>query len=195
VRYSRRRFRGDSGRLALAGMSLLIALGSLAIAYGAWTDDVDVTSTVSTGTWVVEAEAGGSPGFWRNWDKEGVCTLTELESLLADVDAASDWLGPTTAEEMEGLFQAAFGPGSTQESRFQAHYLCTCLNLESGRLSAGAVHDISSIDNDNYLGMPTAWSCTVPDISAAIEAKHGTGVTGGQFAIMLEVCESLHHPA
>jgi hypothetical protein len=176
-------------------MSLLIALGSLAIAYGAWTDEIDVTGTVSTGTWEVEVEAGGSPDFWRNWGREGVYTCVEMECFLVDVDATCDWLGPTTVEEMEYLFQSAFGPGSTAESRFLAHYLCTCLNLESGRLSAGAFHYISLIDAENYLDMPTPWSCTVPDIATAIEAKHGTGVTGGQFTIMLEVCESLHHPA
>lgn len=193
MRYSRGRVRETSGRLAFLCLSLLVALGSIALASAAWTDEITISGSLTTGSW--DADGGGSPGFWMNWDKQDTYTKIEMEGFLLAIDESSVWLGPTTSGGMQGLFEAAFGAGTTHESRFLAHYLCTRLNLESGRMHASIAHDISSIDPDNYLNLLSPWSITIPEIATAIEAKHGTAVSKDQFAIMLNVCESLHHPS
>ena len=182
-----------SGRLALLCLSLLIALGSIAIVSAAWTDEVAISGSISTGTWDYPEE-GGSPGFWKNWNKHKTYTKAEIEGFLAATDSSSTWQGPTTTGGMEAVFQAAFGPGTTPERRFLAHYLCTRLNVESGRLASWGTHNVCTCDPENYLNLQSPWSATVDDIINAIEAKHGTSVATGQYNIMKDVCESLHHP-
>ncbi len=48
---SRNRLEGTTGRLTLLAVSLLVALGSVALVSGAWTDDVTIEGTITTGTW------------------------------------------------------------------------------------------------------------------------------------------------
>ena len=49
---SRKRLKGTTGRLTLLAVSLLVALGSVALVSGAWTDTVAIEGTITTGTWV-----------------------------------------------------------------------------------------------------------------------------------------------
>ena len=190
-RHTRRLFREVFSRLGVLCLSLLVALGSIALVSAAWTDEVSISGSITTGTW--ETDQGGSPGFWMNWDKHKTYTGAEIEGFLAAIDGNSAWQGPTSTAGMEAVLQAAFGPGATPERRFLAHYLCTRLNVESGRLAPWGTHNVSPCDPENYLNLPCPWSATVDDIINAIEAKRGTPVSTDQFNIMQDVCESTHH--
>jgi len=137
-------------------------------------------------------DEGGTPGFWKNWNKHQTFTETEIEGWLVTIAAGSQWLGPTTVEGMETLFADGTGKGATAEERFLAHYLATSLNGEAGTLSLGVSHDVSSYDPGDYLGLVDPTSATLPEIIAAIESKYGTSPAKNQFDIMKTICRALN---
>lgn len=146
----------------------------------------------TTYTFVVEIEStvwslGGTPGFWQNWEQH--YTEEEMEALLAAVDSSSKWLGPTTVEGMEAIFAA--GQGGTMEQKFLAHYLPTRLDVEAGRQHLESTHDVTGIDEDNYLGLASPQSAKLSQIIAAIEGKYGASPSKGQFEIMKDICDAL----
>lgn len=47
----RKLLKGSTGRLTLLGVGLLVALGSVALVSGAWTDEITIQGTITTGTW------------------------------------------------------------------------------------------------------------------------------------------------
>lgn len=189
----RKQRKAISGRLALICLSLLIALGSIAIVSGAWIDEVIISGSISTGTWE-DPDDGGSPGFWGSWDNHNTYTEAQVVGFLIDADAGSTWLGPTTTDGMTDVFRAGSGPGSTPQSRFLRQYLATLLNVASGRLSLSSYHDVTAQDPGNFLGLGSPAAASLMDIIDAIEATADdpAAITSEQFEIMKNICEDLN---
>ncbi len=136
----------------------------------------------------------GTIGFWRNWNSHNTYTQAEIEGWLSEIDAASNWYGPTTVNGMvKDVIQAANGQQATPETRFVAQCLATRLDERSGRLGAGDTHDVTGEDAGNYLGLATPGSATLTAIIAAIEAKEGTSPNNTEFNIMKNICDGLNN--
>lgn len=135
----------------------------------------------------------GTPGFWKNWDKHKTFPEAQIDAWLAEIDAASDWLGPTTVEGMEQLFDDAQGKKATAKSKFLSQYLPLRLNALAGLLCPGEAHDVSGHDPDNYLSLADPTNATLAEIIQAIEAKFGTDPTDEQFEIMKDVLDALNN--
>ena len=78
------------------------------------------------------------------------------------------------------------------EEKFLAQYLATRLNMEADRLWPDGEHDITAIDEDNYLDVAHPASATLSEIVGAIEEKYAEEPTDKQFGIMKDVCETLN---
>ena len=167
----------------------------MGIGYAAWTDEVHIEGTITTGTW----DVGGSMGFWTNWRNH--YSEEEMLPWLAEVDAASKWLGPTTVEGLDELFAAATGGGASMKSRFLAHYMATRLSIAAGRLNPANTHDIIGIEGYGYLGLPDPASATLSAIIVAIEGKHPADPsdpaacwpTTEQYETMKDICDALNN--
>ena len=180
--------------MALVCIALLLALGTMGVAYAPWTDDIHVEQRVTTGYW----DLGGSMGFWRTWWAQ----YSEADMLpwLEDTNYASGWLGPTTVQGLNDLFAAGAGPGSTPKSRFLAHYMATRLSIAAGRLDPANTHDITGIPGYAYLGLPNPASATLSAIVIAIEGKHPAdpGDPGAcwpgnkQYEILKDICDAIN---
>jgi hypothetical protein len=149
-------------------------------------------------TVVVIEIVGGSPGFWGNWDSHQTYTKEQIDEWLEQINAISNWYGPDGAnvlntDDMEAVFDAGVGPGSTPESRFLRHCLPVYLNLKALRLSPVTTHDVTGIDPDNFLGLDEPTASTIPEIMDAIEDKFPPpDPTAQQFQIMRRICEALY---
>jgi len=170
---------------------LVLALGVMGGGVAYFSDTTVINITLTAGHW----EQGGSPGFWKNWDKHSTYTETDILDFLDAVDEASDWLVPDTdnngvdISDMEAVFEA--GQGGTMEQKFLRQYLATWLNVEAGRLLGSTVHVLSDCDPSNYLGL--GGQGTLWEIIAAIESKYGTPPpTDDEFEIMKDICDALN---
>lgn len=141
----------------------------------------------------VPQDLGGTIGFWKNWDSHNTYTAEEIEGWLGLIDAASCWQGPTTIGCMEAVLIAA--TGGTQEQKFLGHYLATRLDGESGRLTltAPVVHDVTGLDEDNYLGLADPSEASLSEIFDAIEGKCGESPTEDEFEVMKDICDALNN--
>jgi hypothetical protein len=176
----------------------LIGFGSLFIACAfvliipisetLWWKTLGVHGSISVGE-----HTAGTIGFWKNWDRHGTYSEDQIESWLAQIDAVSSWLGPTTVEGMEAVFNAAKVGGASMEAKFLGYYLATCLNEQAGILHDHLRYDISSLDSDNYLGVANPLDTSLAEINAAIEAKHGTHPSNPEFEIMKDLTDALNN--
>lgn len=191
-----KRNRNRFARLGVLPIVLLLALCLTGVGYGMWSDTVYIEGTITTGEW----DCGGTIGFWKNWNNH--YNEAEIVPWLAEVDAASKWLGPTTVEGLDQLFAAATGecPPPTMKSRFLAHYMATRLGIASGRLDTGNTHHISGIAGYAYLGLPDPASATLSDIVIAIEGKYPAEPedpeawpTDKQYETMKDICDALNN--
>ena len=190
-----RRRRNRFSRLGLLPIVLLLALCLTGVGYGMWSDEVYIEGTITTGT----GDVGGTIGYWKNWDNH----YTEAEMLpwLVAINSASEWLGPTTVEGLDQLFDAATGQCPPMKSRFLAHYMATRLGIASGRLDTGNTHHISGIAGYGYLGLPNPPPPTLSEIVIAIEGKypaepeHPEAVWPGteQYETMKDICDALNN--
>jgi len=148
----------------------------------------------------VFAEYGGTPGFWNNegqggggWPNE--FSEDQIVAFLVEINANSVWLGPTTIAGMDTYIDKVMG--GTEEEKFLGHYLILRLNLKSGRLPGNSLHNTTSRDSGNYLGLATPTSATLDQIVAKIESKHVTPTppppTKAEFLIMKDVCDALNN--
>ncbi len=188
---SRRKSFARPGLLAIV---LLVALGMTGIGHAAWTDQVYIEGTITTGEW----DAGGSMGFWRTWWTH--YSEEEMTPWLEDIDAASKWLGPTTIDELDQLFDSAAGGGATMRNRFLGHYMATYLSIVSGRLNVANIHDLTGIAGNGYLDLPNPPPPTLSSIIIAIEGKHPAAPedsgacwpTSKQFEVMKDICDAIN---
>lgn len=137
--------------------------------------------------------ATGTIGFWRNWDSHNTFTEGEIEGWLTEIDASSQWFGPTTVEGMVSLMQAALKGNAKPKDKFLAHCLATRLNERSGILDGLDTHDVTGEDPGNYLGLANPSTATLNQIIAAIEGKFGTAVNNARYNIMKNVCDALNN--
>ncbi len=135
----------------------------------------------------------GTPGFWKNWDKHQTFSEERIEDFLKEIDATSEWLGPTTVEGMEQAFAAATGKNATAETRFLSQYLATRLNAQAGLLCEGETHDVSSLDPANDLNLSDPTAATLDETIAAVEGMFGTDPTDKQFEIMKNISDALNN--
>lgn len=188
-----------TNKIAVLGLALVVGLGSMTIGAAAWTDEIWVNGTVTTGGWSTEQE--GSPGFWKNAQKTGKYTPQQLLDFCASVDAASQWLVPDVAvhfglvdwADVEKIFDDGEGPDT--EKQFLRQYMALRLNAVSGRLFLTTTHNIFSYDSGNYLGLtplPTSPPPNLQQVLNAIEIKFGTSPTKAQYTIMKNLCEALN---
>lgn len=133
----------------------------------------------------------GTIGFWKNWDKHNTFSRTEIESWLVQINAASQWFGPTTTQGMVTLINK--GTSGTPKERFLAQCLATRLNERSGIFDGSDTHNVTSVDPGNYLGLATPSAATLNQIFARIEAKFGTSPTNAQYLIVKDVCDKLNN--
>jgi len=84
----RRRSRRGLNRIGVLAMALLLALGAMGTAYGAWSDEIYIQSTITTG----DIDAGLACGTcWEEPDTSGTdidCTKTASMTLVIDIDDA-----------------------------------------------------------------------------------------------------------
>ncbi|NIM92148.1 MAG: hypothetical protein GTO18_00325 [Anaerolineales bacterium] len=132
-------------------------------------------------------------GFWKSWDSHNTFTQDQIEAWLLTIAASSDWLDATTIEEMQAVFEAAVGKGTTAETRFLAQYLATRLNEQSGLLCSTEFHDVTQHDPDNYLDLANPENASLQEIIANIELKYGTVETKKQFNTLYSVCDALNN--
>lgn len=64
------------------------------------TETLWINGTVNTRV----SGSGEAPGFWKNWDSHNTYSEEEIEVWLASINGTSDWLGPTTVEDMVAAF-------------------------------------------------------------------------------------------
>lgn len=190
MRKRRRRF----SRLGLLPIALLVALGVTGIGYSAWSDTATIDGTAQTGTW----DVGGSTGFWTDWHQQ--YDEAQVVGWLKDINAGSQWLGPTTVKGLNDLF-AATGGCTTAKTGFLGHYMATRLNIVSGRLDSANTHNITGIAGHNYLALSDPASATLSAIVVAIELKYphdpedpeAVWPTSQQYGIMKNVCDALNN--
>lgn len=184
-------------KIGLLSLALLLALAAVGGGIAYFSDTATLTAIFTTGEW----ELGGSPGFWKNWDKHDTYTESEILGFLTDIDVSSQWLVPDENEngvadigDMEAVFDA--GQGGTMEEKFLAHYLATRLNMEARRLWPEREHDITTIDEHNYLGLDNPSSAKLSEIVGALENKYAEEPedkpADRQFGTMKDVCEALN---
>jgi len=84
----RRRSRRGLNRIGVLAMALLLALGAMGTAYGAWSDEIYIQSTITTG----DIDAGlACSTCWEEPDTPGTdidCTKTASMTLVIDIDDA-----------------------------------------------------------------------------------------------------------
>lgn len=184
-------------KIGLLSLAVLLALGAVGVGLAYFSDTATLTAIFTAGEW----ELGGSPGFWKKWDKHDTYTESEILDFLAAVDASSRWLVPDVGEDhdididdMEAVLQGA--ERGTMEQKFLAHYLATRLNMEARRLWPEREHDITTIDKHNYLGLDDPSSAKLSEIIHALENKCAEEPedkpADKQFGIMKDVCEALN---
>lgn len=177
---------------------MLVALGMTGIGYAAWTDQVHIEGTVTTGQW----ETGGCVSFWQAWRTH--YAEDEMVDWLTDINSASKWLGPTTLRELDRMFALASRSDATPRDRFLGHYMATYLNIVSGRLQVASTHDISGIDGYQYLGLPSPPLPSLSQIVIAIEHKFPqrhdepialscSGPTSGEFEVLRSICDAINN--
>ncbi len=190
---SKKRGRVTSSRLAVLCLSVLIAVGSIGVVYGAWIDEVIISGSISTGNWE-DPDEGGRPGFWGSWNSHKTYTEAQVLEFLVDADTGSMWLGPTTTDGMADVFRAGSGRGSTSESRFLRQYLATLLNVASGRLNLSSYHDVTLHDAENFLELQSPSSATAAEIIAGMEdrADDPAAITSKQYEAMKNISEALN---
>ena len=133
-------------------------------------------------------EAGGTIGFWKNWNAHNTYRQGEIETWLSSIDAISDWLGPTTTAGMPAILTQA--SGGTTEQKFLGHYLATRLDVQAGRLALPTPHD-TTYDPGNYLGLTTPAAATLSEIVWAIESKYSMPSPDSE--VMKDVCDALNN--
>ena len=183
-------------KLGLLALMLLLALGVTGSSIAYFSDMEAATAIFTAGEW----ELGGSPGFWKNWDKHNTYTESEMEGWLGTIESNSDWLVPDEdgdgngIEDMEAVLHSA--EGGSMEEKFLAQYLATRLNMEAGLLWSDGKHDITAIDKHNYLDVACPSSATLSEIVNAVEDKYTEEPedkpTDKQFGILKDVCEALN---
>lgn len=180
-------------KIAALCLAVMLALGLIGVGSAYFSDSATLTATFSAGEW----ELGGSAGFWKNWDKHDTYTESEILDFLAAIEASSQWLVPDADEDndididdMEAILQGA--QGGTMEEKFLAHYLATRLNMEAERLNPDGEHDITTVDEDDYLDVDCPTSAALSDIVDAIEDKYAEEPTNKQFKTMKDICEALN---
>jgi predicted ribosomally synthesized peptide with SipW-like signal peptide len=184
-------------KIGLLSLALLLALGAVGGGLAYFSDTATLTTIFTAGEW----ELGGSPGFWKNWDRHDTYTETEILGFLAAIDVSSQWLVPDENEndvidisDMQAVFDA--GQGGTMEEKFLAQYLATRLDMEADRLWPDRKHDITAIDEHNYLALDYPSLATLSEIVHAIENKYTEEsehkATDKQFGIMKDVCEAVN---
>ena len=136
-------------------------------------------------------DLGGTIGFWKNWDRHHTYTREQIEDWLEQIDADSCWLGPTTVCGMKATLRAACG--GTSEKKFLGHYLATSLDAASGRLALTRTHDVTGLDEDNYLGLADPEEATLAEIIDAIEGKCGESPSWSEFEVMKDICDALNN--
>ncbi|RLC91043.1 MAG: hypothetical protein DRI39_10840, partial [Chloroflexi bacterium] len=118
-------------------------------------------------------------------------TREQIEDWLEQIDADSCWLGPTTVQGMEAVLWDATCDG--MEERFLGHYLATSLDAASGRLALTRTHDVTGLDEDNYLGLADPEEATLAEIIDAIEGKCGESPSKDEFEVMKDICDALNN--
>jgi predicted ribosomally synthesized peptide with SipW-like signal peptide len=141
----------------------------------------------------------GTRGFWGQWNKHKTYSQAEINGWLNNIDAASFWLVDNKdsdcdidTDDMDIILNKGVGPGSTDKSRFLAHYLAQRLDQESGRQLPATTHDVTGYDPGNYLCLANPLSASGAEIVAAIEGKYGTSPSNAQFVVMLNICSALN---
>ena len=147
----------------------------------------------------------GTRGFWSQWDSHNTYAKAQIDGWLVTIDANSFWLNDTDSDtdfdtdDMDTIFADGVGTGSTDFTRFLAHYLAQRLDQESGRQNPYTTHNVTAYDPTNYLGLTTPASATGAEIVYAIESKHPDHPayappppTDGQYMIMKDVCVALN---
>lgn len=171
--------------LAALAVALAVAL-TIPISEAMWGKILHVHGSVAVG-----GRTAGTIGFWKNWDRHQTFSQSEIEGWLVEIDDASQWLGPTTVEEMAAHFDAAVGGGASMQSRFLGHYLATRLNERAGMLDG--LHDVSLLDPGNYLGLVDPHFASLGEIFNAVEAKYATGPTGQEYEILKNIADALNN--
>jgi hypothetical protein len=189
--------KGKFGKLGLLGLAVLLSLAAVGVGLAHWQETLTVETTATTGRW---KEVGGSPGFWKNWDRHNTYTETEIVGFLSAVDASSLWLGGVKdISQMQAVLTPVVptpavptpGEDETMEAKFLRQYLATRLNVEAGQLYPELFHLFSSYDLENYLGLGGLG--TLEEIIDCIESKYGTSPTEDQFEIMKNICDALNN--
>jgi hypothetical protein len=135
----------------------------------------------------------GTIGFWRAWNNHNTFTRTQIQTWLTQIDQASKWYGPRTAEGMVSLMNTALGGGATMKDKFLAHCLATRMNERSGILAGADTHNVMGVDPGNFLGLGAPQSATLNQIIAAIENKFGWTLTTARYETMKNVCDRLNN--
>lgn len=181
------------GRLGLICLALIICLAGTGVGYAKWTDTVTIEGTINTGEW----DCGGTIGFWKNWDSHNTYTGEKIEGWLGIIDDHSDWLGPTTVENMVvWLTWGDENSASNMTNKFLAQYLATRLNMETKplpRLNPDNEHDITTIKGYEYLGLDNPSSANLSEIVKAIEGMYAEEPTDKQFGVMKNICDALNN--
>lgn len=160
----------------------------------------------SQGNYFLIGGLSGTRGFWSQWNKHKTYSQAEINDWLRNTDAASFWLvadensdGNIDTDDMDIIFANGVGKGSTDESRFLAHYLGQRLDQESGRQSPATTHDVTDYDSSNYLGLTNPTAASGAEIVAAIESKHPDytnpaqpWLTDAEYIVMKDICVALN---
>jgi len=72
-------------KIGLLSLALVLALGTLGIAYAAWTDTITIEGTVNTGTLNIDPVAFSSTYIYKDTDSDEIATYFEVKNALGQV--------------------------------------------------------------------------------------------------------------
>lgn len=72
-------------KIGLLSLALVLALGTLGVAYAAWTDTITIEGTVNTGTLNIDPVAFSSSYIYKNTDNDEIATYFEVKDAFGKV--------------------------------------------------------------------------------------------------------------
>jgi predicted ribosomally synthesized peptide with SipW-like signal peptide len=109
-------------KIGLLALTLIIALGALGIGYASWTDQINVTGTVNTGSVDLDVTSVSSTYVYKNLENEGI-VISPTEIVDDDLLYVASAVGSMTNEKnVVVTFDNIFPIGRKFVADFEATY-------------------------------------------------------------------------
>lgn len=99
-------------KILLICMALVIALGALGVGYAAWTDTINITGTVNTGSVDIDAVYFSSSYIYKDLDNDGIATVF----YVYDANGVLKWQSGTVPANPWLVAYGYAEPGATDDT-------------------------------------------------------------------------------